>query len=101
MRKPHDAVKLPKSSAWEERHTHGSSRGMTEEQVKIWSKHVEPKNVAEGESSKIDGVDSEGMYFEGRTDDDRYRRGAAGFVISTSGGGMSMVAGGSSSWPDA
>ena len=45
---------------------------MTEEQVKIWSKHVEPKNVAEGESSKTDGVDSEGMYFEGRAEDDRY-----------------------------
>ena len=68
---------------------------MTEEQVKIWSKHEEPKNVAEGESSEIDGVDSKGMYSEGRADDDRYRRGVADSDISTSGGGMSMVAGGS------
>ena len=60
-RKPYDAAKLPKSSSWEGRHTYGSSRGMTEEQVKIWSKDVEPKNVAEGESSKTDGVDLEGI----------------------------------------
>ena len=100
-RKPHDAAKLPKSSVWEERHIYGSSRGMTEEQVKRWSKHEEPKNFAEGESSKTNGVDSEGMYSEGRADDDRYRRGAAGSDISTSGGGMSMVAGGSSSKRDA
>ena len=74
---------------------------MTEEQVKIWSKHEEPKNVAEGESTKTGGVDSEGMYSEGHADDDRYRRGAVGSDISTSGGGNSMVAGGSSSRPDA
>lgn len=74
---------------------------MTKEQVKIWSKHVEPKNVAEGESRKTDGVDLEGMYFEGHTDDDRYRRGEASSDISTSGGWMSMVAGGSSIKPDA
>ena len=84
-RKPHDAAKLPKSLAWEERRTYGSSRGMTEEQVKIWSKHVEPKNVAEGESSKIDGVDSEGIYSEVCADDDRYRREAVGSYISTLG----------------
>ena len=41
------------------------------------------------------------MYYEGQTDDDRYRRGVAGSDISTSRGGMSMVAGGSSSWHDA
>ena len=57
--------------------------------------------MAEWGSSKTDGVDSKGMYSEGRADDDRYRRGAAGSDISTSGGGMSMVAGGSSSRPDA
>ena len=87
-RRPYDAAKLPKSSVWEERHIYGSSRGMTEEQVKIWSKHEEPENVFEGGSSGTDGVDSEGMYFDGRADDDRYRSGAADFDISTSGGGM-------------
>ena len=50
---------------------------MTEEQVKRWSKHEEPKNVSEGESSETDGVDLEGMYSKGHEDDDRYRRGAA------------------------
>ena len=100
-RRPYDAAKLPKSSVWEERCTYGSSRGMTDEQVKRWSKHEEPKNVSEGGSSRTDGVDSEGMYYDGRVDDDRYRRGVAGSDISTSGGGMSMVAGGSSSRLDA
>ena len=66
---------------------------MKEEQVKIWSKHEEPENVSEGGLSKIDGVDSEGMYSDGCTDDDRYRRGAVDSDISTSGGGMSMVTG--------
>ena len=70
MRKPHDAAKLPRSSAWEERRTYESSWGMTEEQVKIWSNDVEPKNVADGRSRKTGG-DSEGIYSEGRTDDDR------------------------------
>ena len=74
---------------------------MTEEQVKTWSKHEEPENVSEGGSSRTDGVDSEGMYSEGHADDDRYRRGATNSDISTSGGGMLMVAGGSSSRPDA
>ena len=99
--KPHDAAKLPKSLVWEERLTYESSWEMTEEQVKIWSNNVEPKNFAEGESSKTNGVDSEAIYSEGHADDDRYRRGAAGFDISTSGGGMSMVAGGSVSRTDA
>ena len=84
--KPHEAAKLPKSSACEERLTYESSWGMTEEEVKIWSNDVEPKNVAKGRSRKTDGGDSEGMYSEGRTHDDRYRMGAAGSVISTSGG---------------
>ena len=53
--------------------------------------------MVEGGSSKIDGVDSEGMYSEGCADDDSYKRGATDSDISTSGGGMSMVAGGSSS----
>ena len=74
---------------------------MTEEKEKIWSKHKEPKKVAEGGSSKTDGVDLDGMYSEGCVDDDRYKRGAADSDISTSGGGMSMVAGGSSSKLDA
>ena len=74
---------------------------MTEEQVKRWSKHKESKDVAEGESSKTYGVDSVGMYSEGRADENRYRRGEAGSDISTSGGGISMVAGGSSSKLDA
>ena len=99
-RKPHDAAKLPKSSVWEERRTYGSSGGMIEERVKRSSKQEESKNVVEGESRKTDGVDSEGMYSEGRVDDDRYRRGAAGSDISTSGGGMLMVVGVSSSRPD-
>ena len=76
-RRPYDVAKLPKSSVWEERCRYGSSRGMTEEQVKIWSKHEEPENVSEGGSRRTDGVDSEGMYSEGRVNDDRYRRGAA------------------------
>ena len=100
-RKLDDIAKLPKSSVWEERRTYGSSRGMTEEQVKRWSKHEEPKNDGEGGASEIDGVDSGGMYSEGWAEDDRYRRGAVDSDISTSGGGMSMVAGGSSSKPDA
>ena len=100
-RKPHDAAKLPKSSAWEERSTYGSSRGLTEEQVRRWSKHVEPTNVVEGGSIETDGVDSEEMYSEVHANDDRYRRGEVGSDISTLGGGMSMVAGGSSSKPDA
>ena len=91
--KPHDAAKLPKSSGWEERLTYESSWGMTEEQVKRWSNDMEPKNVVEGRSSKTDEGDLEGMYSEGRTHDDRYRMGATGSDISTSGGGMSMVAG--------
>ena len=74
---------------------------MIEEQVKRWSKHEEPVKVSEGGSSRIDVVDSEGMYSEGCADDDKYRSGATGFEISTSGGGISMVAGGSSSKPDA
>ena len=98
-RKPHDAAKLPKASTWEERLTYGSSWGMTEEQVKRWSKDVEPRKVVEGGSSNTDEVDSGGMYSEGRMDDDRYRRGAGGSDISTLGGGISMVARGSSSWP--
>ena len=44
---------------------------MIEEQVKRWSKDVEPKNVAEGRSSKTEGGDSEGMYSDGHMDDDR------------------------------
>lgn len=64
---------------------------------KKWSKCEEPEKVSEGGSSRTNGVDSEGMYSKGRADDDRYRRGAAGSDISTSGGGMSMVVGGSSS----
>ena len=93
--KPYDATKVPKSLVWEERRRYGSSQGMTEERGKIWSKHEEPESVSEGESSRTDGVDSEGMYSHGCADDDRYRRGAAGSEISTSGGGMSMVEGGS------
>ena len=100
-RELYDATNIPKSIVREERRTYGSSGGMTEEQVKRWSKQEEPKNVAEGQSSKTDRVDSEGMYSDGRADDDRYRRGAADSEISTSGGGMSMVAGGFSSWRDA
>ena len=100
-RRLYDAAKIPKSPVWEERHRYGSSRGMTEQQVKIWSKHEEPEKVSEGVSRRTDGVDSEGMYFDGRADDDRYRSGAADSDISTSGGGMSMVAGGSSSKLDA
>ena len=57
--------------------------------------------MSEGGSSRTDGVDLEGMYFDGHVDDDWYRRGAAGSNISTLGGGMSMVAGGSSSKLDA
>ena len=101
LRGPYNTAKRLKSTVWEERHRYGSSRGMTEEQVKRWSKHEEPEHVSEGGLSRIYGVDSKGMYSEGRADDDRYRRGAEDFKISTSGGGMSMVAGGSSSRPDA
>ena len=69
--KPHDAAKIPKSSAWEERLTYESSWGMTEEQVNRWSKDVEPKVVAEGGSSKIRGEDSKGIFSKVLTDDDR------------------------------
>ena len=98
-RRPYDAAKVSKSSVWEEMHKYGSSRGMTKEQVKIWSKYEEP--VSGGESSRIGGVGSEGMYSGECADDDTYSREAAGSDISTSGGGMSMVAGGSSSRLDA
>ena len=100
-RRSYDATKVPKSSVWEERHRYRSSQGMTEEQVKTWLKHEEPEKVSEGGSSRTDGVDLEGMYSEGRADDDRYRRGAASSDISTSGGGISMVVGGSLSRSDA
>ena len=99
-RRPYDATKVPKSSVWEDMRRYDSSWGMTEEQVKIWSKHEEPENVFEGGSSGTDGVDSEGMYYKGCANDDRYRRAATGSDISTFGGGISMVAGGSSSKPD-
>ena len=80
-KRPDEAAKVPKSSVWEEMHRYFSSRGMIEEQVKIWSKYKE--RVYGGESSRIGGVGSEGMYSGERTDDDRYRRGAAGSDIST------------------
>ena len=99
--KPQEAAKLPRSSFMEERRINGSSGEMTEEQVKRWSKHEEPKNGAEGGSDETDGVDTEGMYSEGWADDDRYKRGAAYSDISTSRGGMLTVAGGSSSKLDA
>ena len=99
--KPQEAAKLPRSSFMEERCRNGLLGEMTEEKVKIWSKHEEPKNGAEGGSEEKGGVDTEGMFSEGWTDDDRYKRGAADSDISTSGGGMSMVAGGSSSKLDA
>ena len=44
---------------------------MTEEQMNIWSKDVEPRVVAEGGSSEQSGEESEGMFFEGLMDDDR------------------------------
>ena len=99
--KPQEAAKLPRSSFMGERCRNGSSGEMTKEQVKIWSKHEEPKNGAEGGSKEKGGVDTEGMYSKGWADDDRYKRGVADSDISTSGGGMSMVAGGSLSKLDA
>ena len=77
--------------------TYGSLGEMKEEQVKRWLKHKEPEKVVERGSIEIDGVDSEGMYSDGCADDERYKKGAANSYISTSGGGMSKVAGGSSS----
>ena len=74
---------------------------MTEEQVTRWSKCDESKNGAEGGLGETGGVDMEGMYSEGWVDDDRYKRGAADLDISTTRGGMSMVAGGSLSKLDA
>ena len=74
---------------------------MTEEKVKIWLQHEEPKNGAKDGSDEKGRVDTEGIYSEGWADDDRYKRGAADSDISKSGGGMSMEAGGSSSKLDA
>ena len=99
--KPQEAAKLPRSLFMVERRKNGSSGEMTEEHVKRWSKHGEPKNGAEGGSDEKGGVDMEGMYSEGWSDDDRYKRGAVDSDISTLGGGMLMVAGGSSCKPDA
>ena len=44
---------------------------MTEEQINIWSKDVEPRVVAEGGSCKKTGEESEGMFPEGLMEDDR------------------------------
>ena len=44
---------------------------MTEEQVNKWSKYVEPRVLSEGGSSETTGDDSEGIFPEGLTDDDR------------------------------
>ena len=54
---------------------------MTKEQVKIWSKHENPKNGAEGGLGETNGVDMEGMYSEGWADDDRYKRGVVDLDI--------------------
>ena len=89
---PQEAAKLSRSSFMEERRRNESSGGMTEEQVKRWSKHEEPRHGAEGGSDEKRGVDTEGMYSEGWAKDDRCKRGAADSDISTSGGGITMGA---------
>ena len=70
---------------------------MTEEQGDEGSTNVEPRVIAEGRSSEIEGEVLEGASTLDLMNDDKYRMVAIGSIISTSGGGISMGVGNTSS----